>query len=67
MKKFTLYLRMYDDEWEARFAFEAKDEAEAISKAKGWARYHSFSQRDVKVKPATPHEAQHWLHNEYVS
>lgn len=66
MKKFTLYHQLYEGLWAAKFAFEAVTEAEALSKAKGWAIYHSFTTRDVKIEPATEHEAQHWMHNEYV-
>jgi len=67
MPKFTLHLKMYEGCYTPKFAFEAVDEAEAISKAKGWAIYHSFSIHDVKVFPSTAQEAQHWLHNEYVN
>lgn len=67
MKTFTLSLQMYKGTWSAQFAFEATTEAEALSKAKGWALYHSFSIHDVKIEPATAGEAHHWLHNEYVN
>jgi len=66
MRKYTLHLKMYEGCYVPKFAFDAANEAEAISKAKGWAIYHSFTTRDVKVEPATEHEAQHWMHNEYV-
>lgn len=52
--------------WSAVFSFNAKNENEAQSKAYGWARYHSFSRNDVRIRPATEHEAAYWLHNEWV-
>lgn len=63
---FTVEVKFYKDSWEARFAFEAKDEGDALSKARGWGRYHSFPVDTVRARKATEHEAIHWLHNEYV-
>ncbi|MCP3966687.1 MAG: hypothetical protein GY718_10105 [Lentisphaerae bacterium] len=56
----TLY---FEDE--PKFAFHAKNDEDAISKAREWARYHSFPQSDVGVKPATENEKVNWLHDEY--
>ena len=52
--------------WAAIFSFNAIDDKDADDKAFGWARYHSFDARDVRVRPSTQHEAAYWLHNEYV-
>ena len=52
--------------WSAVFTFDAKDKKDADNKAHGWARYHSFSSSDVRVRPATAHEAAYWKHNEWV-
>jgi hypothetical protein len=52
--------------WSAVFSFNATDEQDATRKATGWARYHSFDRNDVRIRPATQHEATHWMHNEYV-
>lgn len=65
---FTLCMPMYEgSEPEPRFAFHATDEAEALSKAQGWMRYHSFPQRDASVRLATENEVANWLHDEHVS
>ena len=68
MKKqvYTLFNQLYKGYFEPIFAFEAKDEVEALSKARGWARYHSYGRDDVKVELATEHQAKNWLHNENV-
>ncbi len=66
MAKFTLYLKMFEGCHEPRFAFDAKDEKDATTKARGWARYQGMSHTDVSVKPSTDNEAKNWLHNEYV-
>ena len=66
MAKFTLYEKMFEGLREPKFAFDAKDEQEAVRKARGWARYHGMSHTDVSVKPSTENEAKNWLHNEYV-
>lgn len=46
-----------------KFSFNAKDEQDAISKAKGWCNYHSHSFNDYKVEETTD---SHDLHNEYI-
>lgn len=49
-----------------KFSFNAKDEADAISKAKGWCRYHSHSWSDYTVLEANEPYKYEDLHNEYV-
>lgn len=63
---YTLLNELYSGYFERMFSFEAKDETEAISKAKKWARYHSYGMNEVKVELATENEAKNCLHNEYV-
>ena len=64
--KFTVYKRMFEDNYQPNFAIDAENESEALSKARTWANYHSMSRLDVMVKPSTEREATYWLHNEYV-
>lgn len=52
--------------WDAVFSFNAVNEKDADNKAHSWARYHSFSGNDVRIRPATAHESEHWMHNEWV-
>ena len=49
------------------FAFHAKDEVDALSKALGWGRYHSFDRRDISVRAPTDNERANWMHDEYVN
>jgi hypothetical protein len=46
-----------------KFSFNAKDMDEAISKAKKWCRYHSYSFDDYSVEETTEKK---YMHNEYV-
>jgi hypothetical protein len=68
-KTYTLTVDMMGDGsyWDARFAFNAKDEKDAQSKVWGWARYHGMSQGEVSFREATENEATHMLHNEWVN
>ena len=54
-----------DEIWSIVFAFDATDEKDADHKAFGWARYHSFDARDVRVRPATDQEVKYRMHNEW--
>lgn len=54
--------------WEPRFTFHAPNRAVAISKAKGWMRYHGYPQSDVRIRPATMAEiTKYGLHDEWVN
>lgn len=66
MNTYTLEVRMYAEDFDPRFAFNATDEADAESKAFGWARYQGKMMDDVRVREATDHETEHWMHNEYI-
>jgi hypothetical protein len=66
-KVFTVYHILCEGtEPQPQFAFHAKDDTDALKKAYGWGRYHSFNYRDLSVKLATEHEKEHWLHDEYI-
>lgn len=66
-RAYTLLIEGYKGSgWEPRFAFHAHNKADALSKAKGWMRYHGYDPREVKVRGATKNEAKNWLHNEWV-
>ena len=70
MNTYTIEQNLIDDEWTRKFAFNAKSEKEAESKAMGWARYHSFTYgTDVRFREATEEEAtsEWFLNNEWVS
>jgi hypothetical protein len=53
---------------EEQFDFNAKDEAEALSIARGWGRHQGYVCReDIAVKPAPRTMATSMWHNEYVA
>jgi hypothetical protein len=64
MKTYTLMLKMTDrpGDWSARFAFTAKDAADATDKAIGWAYYQGFARDDVRADLGATAE----LHDEYI-
>ena len=50
-----------------KFSFNAENDQDAENKAQDWALYHGLCYReDVRVRKATDHEAENWLHNEYL-
>lgn len=68
---FTLEINMdVDGWWDNRFSFHAIDEADARDKVCGWASYQGMNSRygeEVRTRPATEHEKQYYLHNEYLA
>jgi hypothetical protein len=66
MQAYTIEINMYDDNWEPRFVFNARNDQEAGDKLNRWNRHHSFSDCDTRIRPATQNEAINWLHNEYI-
>lgn len=66
MLVFTLELRMYENVFFPKFAFDASDYTDARIKADVWAQYHGFGDNDVAVRLATDNERENWLHNEYI-
>ena len=66
MNTFTLELRMYDEVFFPKFAFNANDEADALNKAIAWAHYQGFISTDVTIRQSSEYERENWLHNEYM-
>ncbi len=66
MKTFTLELRMYNDVFFPKFAFNANDDADALNKARAWAHYQGFPSTDVTIRQSSDNERENWLHNEYI-
>ena len=67
MKKFTLFVRMFDDIYDdGRFVFEATDQKEAQKKGNKWARYQGISSQDIKVKESEGNELNWTVNNESV-
>lgn len=66
MLTFTLELRMYDDVFFPKFAFNANNTEDALDKASSWAHYHGFVGNDVTIRPASDNERENWLHNEHL-
>ena len=64
---FTLSSQMAPNEWIQRFNFHAASESDATSKAKRWARYHSFSTDDVKAETPDGYSAQFQIHDEWMT
>lgn len=64
--KFTVCVKMFEDNFDPRFAIDATDETDALGKARDWADHRGMSRLDVMVKPSTVKEATHWVHNEYL-
>ena len=65
MKKFTLFVRMFDDVYDdGRFIFEAKDQKDANKKASGWARYHGMGRSDVMTRESEGRELNWAIDNE---
>jgi len=50
MKKYILHVLMFDEVYDPRLAFEAKDLKDAEKKSFGFARYHGMNRSDVMVK-----------------
>lgn len=65
---YTLLHNWSGTEFDPKFTFHAKNDAEAHSKVLGWARYHSYNRDSVDVRKATTEESTYsnWLHNEWV-
>lgn len=52
--------------WFDKFNITADTEAEALSKAKRWARYHGASSYSVKVRLSTANDERFGLHDEWI-
>jgi len=64
--KFTVYVKMFENSFDPRFAIDAMNATDALNKAKNWANYQGMTRLDVMVKPSTVKEATYWVHNEYI-
>ncbi len=67
MSKWMIEQELSKDMWFDKFVIDAKNEKDALDKAHGWARYHSFSYSEnsgIRVRLATEEEAEHRTHNE---
>ena len=66
---YVVYLQMFRDgsSWQPKFTIHAKNKDDALSKARKWARYHSFGINEVMVKPATGvHRSPSRIHDEWI-
>jgi len=64
--KFTVCVKMFENNFDPRFALDAMDKTDALDKARNWANHQGMTRLDVIVKPSTAKEAAHWVHNEYI-
>lgn len=61
----TKIFKLICNDFGHKFSFNAQSLTDAISKAKGYCRYHSFSfESEFKVEETTDKK---WMHNEYVN
>jgi len=66
MKQYTMVVKLCEGVNDRRFSFDAENDECADVIAFRWSHYHGMYSRDIWAVPATAHEAEHCMHNEYI-